>query len=91
MAALKQLKQQAQSTWFPNSGYSLEEVAKNITQKHWFQIYHYDKEATKDLMLRAQNSGYNAICLTVDGVRTDRRERDKRNNLITNCIYLNGI
>lgn len=64
-----------------NSGYSLEEVAKNTTEKHWFQIYHYDKEVTKDLILRAENSGYSAICLTVDGVRTDRRERDKRNNL----------
>ena len=64
-----------------NSGYSLEEVAEKMTRQHWFQIYHYDKEVTKDLILRAENAGYSAICLTVDGVITDRRERDKRNNL----------
>ena len=64
-----------------NSGYTLEEVTKNTTQKHWFQIYHYDKKVTKDLILRAQNAGYSAICLTVDGEKTDRRERDQRNNL----------
>ena len=63
------------------SGYPLEEVAKETSRKHWFQVYHFNKEVTKDLIFRAQNSGYSAICLTVDGVITDRRERDKRNNL----------
>ena len=65
-----------------NSGYSLEKVCEKSKKPHWFQIYHYNKNITRDLISRAENSGYSAICLTVDGVISDRRERDIRNNLI---------
>jgi 4-hydroxymandelate oxidase len=60
---------------------SLEEVAAAATGSLWFQLYVYkDREVTRDLVRRAERSGYRALVLTVDMPRMGRRERDLRNS-----------
>jgi 4-hydroxymandelate oxidase len=60
---------------------SIEEVAnerKNIPQ--WFQLYiHKDRSLTRNLVERAEKSGFSALCLTVDAPLLGRRERDRHN------------
>ncbi|MFN2427140.1 MAG: alpha-hydroxy acid oxidase, partial [Candidatus Binatia bacterium] len=47
----------------------------------WFQLYVYkDRGLTAELVRRAENSGYGAIVLTVDGQVWGRRYRDMRSN-----------
>ncbi len=60
---------------------SLEAVAeqKNNTAQ-WFQLYiHRDRALTQALVQRAENAGYNALCLTVDAPMLGKRESDRRN------------
>ncbi len=60
---------------------SIEEVAE-VSQggNRWFQLYvHKDRGLTRALVERAYNSGYTAICLTVDAPFLGRREKDTRN------------
>jgi len=46
----------------------------------WFQLYVYrDREVTRDLVRRAEESGYAAIAVTVDTPFLGRREADVRN------------
>jgi len=63
------------------SSCSIEEVAEASEGPKWFQLYfNKDREITKDLLDRAKNSGYSAVCLTVDTPTLGRREPDIRNN-----------
>jgi 4-hydroxymandelate oxidase len=48
-----------------------------------FQLYVYkDREYTRDLVTRAEESGYKALVLTVDSPVLGRRERDVRNRFV---------
>ncbi|HEU5311331.1 MAG TPA: alpha-hydroxy acid oxidase [Candidatus Eisenbacteria bacterium] len=59
---------------------SLEEVAEAATGPLWVQLYMApEREISRDLLRRAEASGYRAICLTVDTPVLGRRERDVRN------------
>ena len=59
----------------------IEDVAKaapNVLR--WLQIYMFrDQELTRDLIKRAEDSGYKAIVFTVDAVVYGRRINDLRN------------
>lgn len=58
---------------------SIEEVAEVGSDRLWFQVYTWrDRELVADLVKRAANSGYEALCLTVDTAVLGRRERDVR-------------
>jgi 4-hydroxymandelate oxidase len=58
----------------------MEEVAAACEGPRWFQLYVFrDREVTRDLVARAEASGYGAIVLTVDAPVLGRRERDVRN------------
>ena len=62
------------------SNYSIEEVAK-VGHHLWYQLYVYkDRAITKDLVARAEASGYQALVVTVDSPLLGRRERDIRNH-----------
>jgi 4-hydroxymandelate oxidase len=59
---------------------TLEEIAAAAPAPRWFQLYAYrDRTVTADLVHRAANAGYRAICLTVDTPLLGRREKDERN------------
>ncbi|MGH8928452.1 MAG: alpha-hydroxy acid oxidase [Acidimicrobiia bacterium] len=58
---------------------SIEEVAATGASRLWFQVYVWrDRELVADLVKRAAEAGYEAICLTVDTAVLGRRERDVR-------------
>ena len=60
--------------------YPLEEVAKAATGPLWFQLYVYkDRSLARNLIQRAEKSGYRALVLTVDTPHLGSRERDHRN------------
>lgn len=63
---------------------SMEEVAAvEQAGNQWFQLYvHRDRGLTKALVERAYNSGFQALCLTVDAPVLGRRERDARNQFV---------
>lgn len=57
----------------------MEQVAPEAGPR-WFQLYVFrDREVTRDLVARAEASGYSAIVLTVDAPILGRRERDVGN------------
>jgi 4-hydroxymandelate oxidase len=59
---------------------AMEEVRAVAGGPAWFQLYFYrDREATADLVRRAEAAGYTAIVLTVDAQLWGVRERDVRN------------
>ncbi|HEY6572296.1 MAG TPA: alpha-hydroxy acid oxidase [Candidatus Eisenbacteria bacterium] len=59
---------------------SLEAIAEAATGPLWFQLYVYkDRELARDLVERAERSGFRALVLTVDTPVLGRRERDFRN------------
>ena len=59
---------------------SLEDVAATGPGLRWFQLYVYsDRQATLDLVRRAESSGYQAIALTVDTPILGNRYADERN------------
>lgn len=71
------------------SNYSIEEVAESAglanetKNRHhlWYQLYVYkDRAITKELVARAEASGYQALVITVDSPLLGRRERDVRNH-----------
>ncbi len=62
-----------------NSDYSMEEISKTTSAPKWFQLYHRNQPATEILVRRAQESGYQAICLTIDTPVPSAKERDVRN------------
>jgi L-lactate dehydrogenase (cytochrome) len=58
---------------------SIEEVAGVSDGSKWFQVYTWrDRGLVKELVLRAQTAGYDALWLTVDTAVLGRRERDVR-------------
>lgn len=58
---------------------SLETVATAAPGPKWFQLYCYkERELTLDLVRRADEAGYAALCLTVDVPYLGRREREVR-------------
>lgn len=59
----------------------LEDVATASRGPKWFQLYiHKDRGLTKELVQRAQESGYAALVLTVDAPVLGRRLDDERNS-----------
>jgi isopentenyl diphosphate isomerase/L-lactate dehydrogenase-like FMN-dependent dehydrogenase len=63
------------------SSYPLEAVAEAATGPRWFQLYlpPGDANDAAELVKRAANAGYDALCLTVDTTMRALRERDVRN------------
>lgn len=58
---------------------SIEEVAAVARGRLWFQVYVWkDRGLVKELIDRASQAGYEALCLTVDTAVLGKRERDKR-------------
>jgi L-lactate dehydrogenase (cytochrome) len=58
---------------------SLEEVASASTGPKMFQLYIFkDRDMTRELIQRCRQSGYSAMCLTVDVPTIGKRERDLR-------------
>ncbi len=58
---------------------SLEEVAAVVKSPLWFQLYaQTDQGFTRELVQRAEASGYRALCLTVDTATTGARNREAR-------------
>ncbi len=62
------------------STYTIEEIARAASGPLWYQLYVYkDRALARDLIRRAEQAGYRALCLTVDTPRLGSRERDVRN------------
>ena len=60
---------------------SIEELAREVPGPSWFQLYLWrDRGIVRDLVQRAQTSGYGALVVTVDVPRLGSRERDRRNS-----------
>jgi L-lactate dehydrogenase (cytochrome) len=58
---------------------SIEEVAAASDGPKWFQVYVWrDRGLVKELLQRAESSGYEGIMITVDTAVLGRRERDVR-------------
>ena len=72
---------------------SIEEVGAAGNGPKWLQVFLYkDRGVTRDFVERAQASGYEALCLTVDCPLLGRRERDLRNGFTINPrITLTGL
>ena len=63
---------------------TIEEVAKISKGPKLFQLYvHKDRSISDDLIDRAKNSGFNAMCLTVDTLVAGNREKDHRTGFTT--------
>ncbi len=61
---------------------SIEEVADVSAGSKWFQVYVWrDKALVKDMLDRARESGFEAICITIDTAVLGRRERDVRRGM----------
>jgi 4-hydroxymandelate oxidase len=61
------------------SSVAMEEVAAASGPARWFQLYwHRDRKITADLARRAEESGYRALCLTVDAPVQGHRRREAR-------------
>lgn len=61
---------------------ALETIADIQPKPLWFQLYVYkDRAITRDLVARAEASGYQALVVTVDTPYLGKRERDIRNTL----------
>ena len=55
---------------------TLEDIAAAADNPKVFQLYlHGDWEWTEEMIARIKNSGYSAICITVDTARPSRRDR----------------
>jgi len=58
---------------------SIEEVAAVSSGPLWFQVYVWrDRALVEEMIRRAAEAGYQALCLTVDATVLGRRERDVR-------------
>src|SRR5258708_23860389 len=63
---------------------TIERVAAEAGGRLWFQLYVVrDREFREKLVLRASNSGYEAMLVTVDLAVAGKRERDPRNGFVT--------
>jgi isopentenyl diphosphate isomerase/L-lactate dehydrogenase-like FMN-dependent dehydrogenase len=64
-----------------NSNVPFEDLAKAAAGHLWLQMYPFkDREITKDWLRCAKESGYEAICVTLDSQWPPKRERNIRNN-----------
>jgi L-lactate dehydrogenase (cytochrome) len=62
---------------------SIEDVAAAAQPDLWFQLYiQKDEGLTKELVNRAEASGYRVLVVTVDTFVTGHRTRDERNGLV---------
>jgi L-lactate dehydrogenase (cytochrome) len=62
---------------------SIEDVARVSSGSRWFQVYAWrDRGMVRDLVQRADASGYEALILTVDTPVLGRRERDVRSGFV---------
>ena len=62
-----------------NSNCTVEAVAAAATHPLWFQLYvNRDREIAKELIQRAENAGYQALCVTVDQPVIYARDRSSR-------------
>ena len=62
---------------------TLEDVAQVATGNIWFQQYFFkDRELTLEMVNRAEEAGYSALCLTLDAKIKPKRERNLRNNYV---------
>ena len=64
------------------TNHTMEEIAEATKAPRWFQLYHRGREVTEILVRRAEESGYQAICLTVDVPVPSPKERDIRNRFL---------
>ena len=62
-----------------SSAYSMEEVAQAASGPLWFQTYQRGWDISEMLVRRAEDAGFQAICLTVDTPVASPKERDVRN------------
>jgi 4-hydroxymandelate oxidase len=63
-----------------NANYTIEEIGEAADGPKWFQCYFYrNRETTVEMVRRAEDAGYNAICITLDAVWPAKRERNIRN------------
>jgi len=66
------------------AAFSIERVAEEVGGRLWFQLYVVrDREFREKLVLRASDSGYEAMLVTVDLAVSGKRERDPRNGFVT--------
>ena len=66
------------------SSYTMEEVAQAATGPIWFQQYFYkDRGITLEMVHRAEEAGFTAICLTLDIKANSKRERNIRNSYVS--------
>ena len=66
------------------AAYTIERVAEEVGGRLWFQLYTVrQREFRERLVLRAKNSGYEALLVTVDLPMSGKRERDPRNGFRT--------
>ncbi|KAB7896887.1 alpha-hydroxy-acid oxidizing protein [Rouxiella sp. S1S-2] len=58
---------------------SIEEIAAENIERHWFQLYVLkDRQVTLGLLQRAKQAGCENLVVSVDAVHFGNRERDKR-------------
>jgi 4-hydroxymandelate oxidase len=58
-----------------------EDLAKTASGHLWLQLYPFgDRELTKSWLKRAQDAGFEAVCITLDAQWPPKRERNIRNN-----------
>ncbi len=63
---------------------TIEEVSEISNGPKLFQLYvHKDRSISDDLIYRAKNSGFDAMCLTVDTLVAGNREKDHRTGFTT--------
>src|SRR5713226_7817448 len=66
------------------AAFTIERVAEEVGGRLWFQLYAVrEHEFREKLILRAKNSGYEAMLVTVDLPVSGKRERDPRNGFRT--------
>jgi len=66
------------------AAFTIERVAEEAGGRLWFQLYAVrDREFREKLLLRAKNSDYEAVLVTVDLPVSGKRERDPRNGFVT--------
>ncbi len=66
------------------AAFTIERVAEEAGGRLWLQLYAVrDREFREKLVLRAKNSGYEAMLVTVDLPVSGKRERDPRNGFVT--------
>ena len=64
-----------------NSATVFEELARAASGHLWLQLYPFrDRDLTKDWLRRAEDAGYEAVCVTLDSQWPPKRERNIRNN-----------